>query len=382
MTGTEPALRAEWIEDERRLTELASPWNALAEGDPDPFARHAWHAAWWRGFGGGRRLETCALWDGGDLAAIFPLCRRRGALAALANEHTAIFRPAARDERALGRLCAEVLDRAGAELEVPVLPSDSDAHRALREGSRSAGRAVVLEPDLTSPIVDTSGGDFEAYRKATRPKWMARLARYRRKMDREYELDLSVAAPPADLAAELEAGFDLEASGWKGETGTAILSSAPIAGFYREIAEAYHAAGELRLSRIALDGGLVAFDLAILYGGRLYSLKTAFDESFRQIVPGLVLRLSIIEHCFEQGLEAHEFLGASYEWKRSFATGERRHVMFRSFSRGLSGAARHRWRRSLRPFTKRAYLATIGRRRAPHEEDRPPGAPTGSERPT
>ena len=72
-----------------------------------------------------------------------------------------------------------------------------------------------------------------------------------------------------------------------------------------------------------LDGHWAAFDLCLLYGDRLYLLKTGYDERFRRLAPGLVMRLSIVERCFELGIDAHELLGDEAEWKRKFATGER-----------------------------------------------------------
>ena len=57
----------------------------------------------------------------------------------------------------------------------------------------------------------------------------------------------------------------------------------------------------------------MALDLSLLHNDRLWLLKTGFDESYRRLVPGLVLRLSIIERSFELGLSGHELLGDDSE---------------------------------------------------------------------
>src|SRR6185369_5086932 len=97
----------------------------------------------------------------------------------------------------------------------------------------------------------------------------------------------------------------------KGASGTAIISDPRTETFYREVASSFAERDELRLSRVVLDGHWAAFDLCLL--------KTGYDERFRRLAPGLVMRLSIIERCFELGLEAHELLGDDTEWKRKFA---------------------------------------------------------------
>ena len=185
----------------------------------------------------------------------------------------------------------------------------------------------------------TRRGTYEDWRAGSRPRWGAPLERFRRKMAaRPRGRALDRRAAPDDLDAELARGFAVEASGWKGESGTAILSDERTMIFYREVAKRFAERGELRLSRIVLDGHWAAFDLCLLYRDRLYLLKTGYDERFRRLAPGLVMRLSIVERCFELGIDAHELLGDEAEWKRKFATGERAHVGFHAYERG-SGAA-------------------------------------------
>ena len=100
---------------------------------------------------------------------------------------------------------------------------------------------------------------------------------------------------------------------------------------------------------------MVAFDLCLLRARRLYLLKTGYDESVRRLAPGLVLRLAVVERCFELGLEAHELLGDVSEWKSKFATSERRHVDVHRYRRSPAGAARLAYAWRLRPALGRAY---------------------------
>lgn len=175
---------------------------------------------------------------------------------------------------------------------------------------------------------------------------------------------------PADLEGDLERGFAVEGSGWKGRTGTAISSSPRTLAFYRAVGHTFHRLGALRLSGISVDGRLIAFDLCLLHRGRPFLLKTGFDETYRRLAPGLVLRLSVIERCFELGLESHELLGDDTEWKRKFATSERRHCVLRSYRARPVPLAHYGYRRFARPALKRVSDrvlprgSTVGRRLA------------------
>lgn len=344
----------DWITDRQDFAALAGEWDAVLPDDARPFDLHCWYATWWEAFGDSHELAVCTLRRGGELAGVLPLIRDGRSLGALANVHSSVFRPLASDPEAMERLMAEAMSQGAPQLRLIALPKDDPCIAGLEAGARDAPMRLVVEPGYVSPIVDTNG-DFEAWRKESKPRWGAPLERFRRKMGRDHEAEFSIVEPPRDLEAELDDGFQVEASGWKGEVGTAIVSAPETAAFYRGMARAFHERGELRLSRIVLDGNTAAFDLCLLHRGRLYLLKTGFDERFRRLAPGLVMRLSNIERCFELGLDAHELLGSESEWKGKFATGDRAHVNMTAYSKAPVESARHAYRRLVRPVLKRAY---------------------------
>jgi CelD/BcsL family acetyltransferase involved in cellulose biosynthesis len=349
-----PAMSAsqiEWVTDPARFAAVAEAWDELAGLEDTPFLRHAWLAAWWDAFGAARgELRVCLVWRGEQLAGGLALLQRGRVLEALADYHSPRFGAVARDTEACAEVAAAVAQTGAPQVVLPALDRDDPLL------TERHGRTPLVEPYMVSPIADTTG-DWDEYRSLTKSRWGAPLERFRRKMVREnaahFEL---VAAPDAgDLDAILDRGFAVEASGWKGREGTAILSTPETAQFYRAVAHAFQASGELRLSWLDLDGEMVAFDLCLLYRGRLYLLKTGFDEARRRLAPGLVLRLSVLERCFEMGLEAHELLGGADDWKLKFATSERRHVTLRSFGRRPTARGLYAYRRWARPALRSVY---------------------------
>jgi CelD/BcsL family acetyltransferase involved in cellulose biosynthesis len=348
------APKAEWVSEPERFGELRAEWGALLPADPHPFDSHDWYEAWWTAFGGKGELAVCTVWDGTELAGALPLRVEGRRVKGLANGHSGLFRPLARDEGAMEALLATALSRPGREVDLQMLPASDPTLPLLEAAARRASLRPIAEAGFVSPIVETSG-DLGAWREQSNSSWKKRLARYRRKMERDHDAELEIVAVPDRLDAWLEEGFRIEQSGWKGEGGTAILSAPETELFYREIARRFHTRGELRLSRIVLDGKAVAFSFCIQGGGSLYSLKVGYDEGWRKLVPGLVMQLSIIERCFELGLEAYELLGETSEWKQKVATGSRSHINLRAFPRGPAGAVRFGYRSRLRPLLKRSY---------------------------
>ena len=342
----------EWVTTDDRFEAIAGAWNGLLDENSTPFDCHEWHRAWWRAFGSGE-LQVCLAWRGDELVAVLPLHTIPGGLSALANVHSPLFRPVAADDAALDAVLAAALGDGRGGLELFGVPVGDPALAVAERHATELGMPRHAEPIHVSPCVDTSG-DFDAWRAASKSRWGAPLERFRRKMGRDHEAVFTIVEPPADLDDQLDRGFAVEASGWKGQNGTAILSSPDTAQFYRELAHAFDRRGELRLSSIELDGELAAFDLTLLHRNKLYLVKTGFDERFRKLAPGLVMRLSIVERCFEAGIEAHDLLGDDTEWKRKFSTGTRAHTSFRAFGRGPAGRARHAYRAHGRPLLKRA----------------------------
>ena len=176
---------------------------------------------------------------------------------------------------------------------------------------------------------------------------------------RDHDAELRLIEPPADLEAELREGFAVEGSGWKSRAGSAILSSSQNEDFYRRLATNFHERGELRTSSIRINGRMIAWDIGILHRNRLYSLKGGFVEEFKPLAPGVVLELAMIERCFEEGIEAHELLGADEPYKLRFSTGERRHHAFRAFARRPVPAVRYAWRRYAPARVRRTYADRI-----------------------
>jgi CelD/BcsL family acetyltransferase involved in cellulose biosynthesis len=325
-----------------RWTSSAADWRALrddwegAAGNRSPFARHAWHDAWFATWARETAPVVCTTWRQGELVAGLPFVRSRGRLLAPVNGHVPLVDGPLHDPAAGYALARAVVEAVPAML-ADGLPLDGTLAREFVRAARETHALVAQHEGHVSPIVETDG-DYGDWRRESKPRWHAPLERFRRKLGREHDARWDLIVSPTDLGPALERGFAVEGSGWKARCGTAINSSPETRSFYFHVAEAFHQLDELRLSWCELADGWAAFDLCVLMGGRLWLLKTGFEERHRRLAPGLVLRLSVIGRCFELGLDAHELLGTDSEWKLKFATTDRRHVRLHVARRDLRGS--------------------------------------------
>jgi CelD/BcsL family acetyltransferase involved in cellulose biosynthesis len=368
-------VRVEWVDSHARFAELGPPWREITGERALPYLRHSWFDAWARAFIDRDTIETPVGWEGDRMLGCLPAMRAGRNLRGMVNWETPLFSPIAAEARYAECVVREAIERCRAVLSIDAVEANGDGERAIQRMARESGCKTLVRHWQISPVIDTSG-TFEEYRDRTRPQWLKRLARYRRKMAREMALELSVAEIPTRPGAALDECLRLEAAGWKGQAGTAILSSPAMERFYRDVFAMLLESGELRLSLLRLNGRLAAFDLAFAHENRLYSLKTGFDETVKKVVPGLVLRLSLVEHCFNHGLSAHELLGGDLPWKRNFATGRRAHMRFRCYRSTVAGRAAYFTDAHARPALGRLYRGARPRARSDETDGSPPGDET------
>jgi CelD/BcsL family acetyltransferase involved in cellulose biosynthesis len=317
-----------------------------------PFLEHGWFTAWWKAFGEGRTLRVCIARRHGELAGALPLVARGSMLSSATNALTEMFEPLGDNDAARAVAAAAARDERGS-LVLTHLPAGPRADLLVDE-ARRAGRVTWLESGQLSPFIDTTGNAQE-YRLGLQRHARRELMRLRRKLESELDAVISPITAPDDLESQLQACLELEARGWKGRRGTAILNSHSSAAFYRAIVDAFARRGEVRISTVSARGRIVAFDLALMSSGRLWIPKGSYDETYRRYAPGLVLLFAQIERAFELGLQSVELLGGAEPYKRRFATGYRRLCTLHAHYRRPVPLARLSYRRAARPLLRSVY---------------------------
>jgi CelD/BcsL family acetyltransferase involved in cellulose biosynthesis len=184
------------------------------------------------------------------------------------------------------------------------------------------------------------------------------VGRRQRALEREGTLAFRTVSEPAEIDEELEAFLELEASGWKGRAGTAILSHPRTNRFYRQFAQVAASRGWLRLHSLEFDGELIAGDYGCSFADTGFLIKTAFSEAHERFSPGLVLRARVLQAAIEEGLSSYDFLGGPDRYKLSWASELRPRVRIMAY-RGVA-LPRYAYRSRLHPVL-RASLGPVAK---------------------
>jgi CelD/BcsL family acetyltransferase involved in cellulose biosynthesis len=97
---------------------------------------------------------------------------------------------------------------------------------------------------------------------------------------------------PTELDRWCEEFLTLEASGWKGEQGTALASRPAHSAFFRSACAAAFASSTLHMLRIDLDARAIAMLVNFQHGPGAFSFKIAFDEALGRFSPGVLIEIA------------------------------------------------------------------------------------------
>jgi CelD/BcsL family acetyltransferase involved in cellulose biosynthesis len=250
--------------------------------------------------------------DGRPLIGVFPLefkSRFRGVLVphlcTWRHEQQFLATPLVDAARA-AEAWVQVLGWARTEgalfLNLPSLAADGAAIRGL-EAATCAVRSLSLEHErFDRAVFEPAAPDAESYlRAALSARSLKSLRRDHRRLSETGEVRLN-ALDPGDAAGPwVERFLKLEASGWKGQLGTALACKPQGAKYFREICEAAHSRGRLMFLALCLDGRPVAMQCTILSASKGFGLHVAYDEELRRMSPGTLLEIEAIRHIYARG---------------------------------------------------------------------------------
>ncbi|MBV8943221.1 MAG: GNAT family N-acetyltransferase [Solirubrobacterales bacterium] len=95
----------------------------------------------------------------------------------------------------------------------------------------------------------------------------------------------------------------LEASGWKGRSGTAMASRTEDAAFYREVTARFVASHRLRMYSLEVGANRLAMQTSFWANRALFVWKSAYDERFARYAPGAQLKLQVFDLAREDGVQ-------------------------------------------------------------------------------
>jgi CelD/BcsL family acetyltransferase involved in cellulose biosynthesis len=124
------------------------------------------------------------------------------------------------------------------------------------------------------------------------------VGRQMRRLAEIGEVTVVAAIEPGDVRARFEEFMRLEAAGWKGKNGTALISKSATADFAREAVANRAEAGSVRVDSIDLGGKPIVMVVSFAAGATAYTWKIAYDEAYARYSPGVQLMLEVPKALF------------------------------------------------------------------------------------
>jgi CelD/BcsL family acetyltransferase involved in cellulose biosynthesis len=206
---------------------------------------------------------------------------------------------------------------------------DGAAMQAVNEALRREGlRPRLLQSHLRASLDATRDADA-LLREALGHKKLKELRRQRHRLAEHGAIRFEVARTPEEVASALETFLRLEASGWKGRRGTALVRHDGDAAFIRRAATALAPNGQCEIATLRADVMPVAGAIVLRHQDRAFYFKLGIDERFAKFSPGVQLTLDLTRHlCADPAIASADSTASADHpminpiWRGRFAIGD------------------------------------------------------------
>jgi CelD/BcsL family acetyltransferase involved in cellulose biosynthesis len=280
------------------------------------------------------------------------------------------------DRTCLDETLDSMLDALAADPELPkiaaldAMSTDCRTMEALTRVLAARGSSPCILEQFRRPKL-ASNLDGKSYlEKALSSSSRKKLRQHRRRLAEKGTLTTAVATEPGAVRRALEDFMQMEASGWKGRQGTALLCDAGNAAFMRKAIVRMAALGCASIHALYLDQCPVSMQIVVRAGSAAFTWKTAYDERFQDFSPGMLLledytiafladkSIAYVDSC------AHDDNGYMSAWTERQPVADMWIDARRggSLTFGILCGLQKRYRK-LRALTKSAYLRLQSRRK-------------------
>lgn len=310
-------------------------WEEFAIANRAPvFTRPGWVRAWASSFSTSTALVTAR--EHNHLRAVLVVQPKRRSLWSATNSETTLWQPVLEGEGTLPQLLERLKAGGCRHLSCSYLPEHGEC---LVDAANAVGMVATSRRLRDSPIVQLAG-TWDAYSNGLPAKLRGDLRRRWRRLAESGQVTYAIDDGSGGLNQLLEDGFGIEAEGWKGTFGTAVVNSSRTQKFYWDVARWAAQNGILRLHFIRVDERPIAFAFAIADREVLYGLKLSYAPEFRSLGPGILLLHRQLEAAFADGtLEMVHLGGENDGYKQIFSNGVDVQARVDLWSSKLQGAA-------------------------------------------
>lgn len=293
------------------IREIRAEWNAVVASMSQP--RHLHQFAWFDAYARHladrpTALRVVVAYRRGSPIGVFPLARCTRTIAGVSARaleiphHTHLHLGDFVFERQPENsgLVVALLDYLRDEpdgWDVVVAPSALEDSAVLFSVSARQPRFLYLEEASESHYLDNM--PYETRLRNLSKSFRNGLRKSRALLAEEKEVEFVRAADPRALSIALDEFVGVEASGWKGQSGTAIRSDPRLMAFYRALVDGFTQTESVQINLLRVGGECIAGQFCLKVDRSLYNLKIGYREDYARLSPGNML----LEHVLKRELE-------------------------------------------------------------------------------
>ncbi|HZR76367.1 GNAT family N-acetyltransferase [Bradyrhizobium sp.] len=287
--------------------------------------------------------------------------------------------PALASASPYGTLCTPLIDRNFPEQAIRRLMDEARAAGAhaliLRDVSLSGAVmksfAHVLRQDALLPIVlhshlraclDARRSADDVLHDALSAKKLKELRRQRNRLAELHgAVRFAVARSVEEVIDAIDIFLKLEASGWKGERGTALAQNDGDSSFIRQATRGLAETGQCEIVTLHAGDAPIAAAIVLRHQDRAFYFKLGIDERFAKFSPGVQLTLDLTRHlCADAVLVTADSTASAHHpminpiWRGRLRIGDVIIPLYRNDPVVATIHAAMKLRRALRELARRA----------------------------
>ncbi|WP_441244933.1 GNAT family N-acetyltransferase [Tardiphaga sp. 768_D3_N2_1] len=197
---------------------------------------------------------------------------------------------------AVTRLMTQARKAGAHALIIENVSLDGAAMQAIRESLAMQDLAPRILQSHARACLDATRNADEMLRDALGAKKLKELRRQRNRLAEHGDVTFEIARTPAEIAATIDTFLTLEASGWKGKRGTALMQDAGDSAFIRSATKALAERGQCEIVTLRAGDTPVAAGVLLRHLDRAFYFKLGVDERFAKLSPGVQLTLDVTRH--------------------------------------------------------------------------------------
>jgi CelD/BcsL family acetyltransferase involved in cellulose biosynthesis len=161
--------------------------------------------------------------------------------------------------------------------------------QTLARALKSRGTEPYIFNESQRPILASQLEAKQYFEKTMSSSSRKKLRQQRRRLEEKGALESKLFTSANDVAGAFDDFLQLEAAGWKGRRGSALLCRRAESDFARGMVEHLAQSGDAAIHALYQAGRPVASQVVLRAGSSAFTWKTAYDEKFSDYSPGMLL---------------------------------------------------------------------------------------------